>query len=116
MRALPMFMLKAKTLRLANGETFNDITIVFTDEGISIISDDKVHQIYHQSVMDVVFEDPAAVHFMRGRSLAHWMRDVEEIREILEEFDYEFNEMEEFLKESFTKEAEVKETKNPYTE
>jgi len=45
------------------------------------------------------------------------MRDVEEIREILEEFDYEFNEMEEFLKEQFPKEeSKVAETKNPYSE
>jgi hypothetical protein len=117
LEAFPVFMLKAKTLRLSSGETFEDITIVFTDEGISIISDSRVHQIYHSSILDIVFEDPAAVHFMRGRSLAHWMRDVEEIREILEEFDYEFNEIEDFLKDFSQIAPETDETsKNPYSE
>lgn len=110
-----MFMLKAKTLRLSNGETFDDIDIVFTDEGVSIISDNRVRQIYHSSIMDIVFEDPSAVYFMRGRSLAHWMRDVDEIREILEEFDYEFNEVEDYLKE-FSKTQPETDAKNPYSE
>ena len=57
-------------------------------------------------ILELVFSDPAAVHFMKGRNLAHWARDVEETREILEDFDFEFGELEQFLKEQFVKEEE----------
>jgi hypothetical protein len=104
-------MLKAQTVRLTNGETLEDVTIVLIDEGISVISDDTIRHIYHQGILELVFSDPAAVHFMKGRNLAHWARDVEETREILEDFDFEFGELEQFLKEQF-----VKEEQHPPTE
>jgi hypothetical protein len=111
-------MLKAQTVRLLNGETLENVTIVLIDEGISVISDNSIRHIYHQGILELVFDDPAAVHFMKGRNLAHWARDVEETREILEEFDFEFGEVEEFLKEQFAQEtaATPDETKNPYAE
>ena len=111
-------MLKAKTVRLTNGETLENVTIVLIDEGVSVISEHSVRHIYHQGILELVFEDPGAIHFMKGRNLAHWARDVEETREILEEFDFEFGELEDFLKEQFKDEGESKqdETKNPYAE
>ena len=109
-------MLKAETVRLTNGETLEDVTIVLIDEGISVISDDNIRHIYHQGILEVVFSDPAAVHFMKGRNLAHWARDVEETREILEDFDFEFGELEQFLKEQFVKEEEKPASRDPYAE
>jgi hypothetical protein len=109
-------MLKAQTVRLTNGETLEDVTIVLIDEGISVISDDTIRHIYHQGILELVFSDPAAVHFMKGRNLAHWARDVEETREILEDFDFEFGELEQFLKEQFVKEEQKPANRDPYAE
>ena len=35
-----------------------------------------------------------------NRNLAHWMRDVEETREVLEEFEYDFSEIESIIQQS----------------
>ena len=110
-------MLKAQTVRLLNGETLENVTIVLIDEGISVISDNSIRHIYHQGILELVFDDPAAVHFMKGRNLAHWMRDVEETREVLEEFEYDFSEIESVIQQEMTVEQEGEgEGNNPYAE
>ena len=118
LRAFPMFMLKAQTVRLSNGETISDVTILLIDEGISIVSENSVRVIYHQSILEIKFTDPGAMHFMKGRNLAHWMRDVEETREVLEEFEYDFSEIESVIQQEMAVEAEEEgeESKNPYAE
>ena len=112
-----MFMLKAKKVRLSNGEELSDVTVLLIDEGISVINESTVRVIYHQSILELVFEDPGSVHFMKGRNLAHWMRDVEDTKETLEEFEYDFSELEAYIQGEIVAEEETeKDTQNPYAE
>tara|TARA_B100000886_G_C20390576_1_gene478084 strand:+ start:982 stop:1320 length:339 start_codon:yes stop_codon:yes gene_type:complete len=112
-----MFMLKAKKVRLSNGEELSDVTVLLIDEGISVVSQSTVRIIYHQSILELVFEDSASVHFMKGRNLAHWMRDVEDTKETLEEFEYDFSELEAYIQGEIVSEEETeKDTQNPYAE
>ena len=113
------FMLKVNTLKLTDGQEFHDVDIVLTDEGILMLGKDKVTSIGHNYIALIVYTDSAAVQFVKGRGFAHYLSDVDSVREILEDFDYEMKEMEDFITEAIAQnqvEEDSVETNNPYKE
>jgi len=94
------FMLKASEVKLMDGQTYTDVDIIPSDDGFVIIQDEVVIQILHHAVASISYTDSGSAHFARGRALAMYYDDAEKIREILEEFGYELEELAKFINES----------------
>jgi hypothetical protein len=116
-------MLKATKVVLVDGTEYEDVELIPTDDGIVLVqstlgeSETVVH-IMHHAISRILYQDAGSRHFVRGRALAMYYDDAEKVRDILEDFDFELNEMAEFIAESLepAKETIKEQVKgaNPY--
>jgi len=115
------FMLRAERIVFTNGEELTECDIILTEEGVGIVKDDHFTLIYHHSIQSLQFADKVAINFMRARALSHYLADVNEVQDTLEDFDYAVKELQEHLNLQIQQvEAESQEEapedngKNPY--
>tara|TARA_B100000287_G_scaffold435648_1_gene505307 strand:- start:6424 stop:6831 length:408 start_codon:yes stop_codon:yes gene_type:complete len=106
LKGLGLFMLKANELKLMNGNSMSDVELIPTDDGYVIIDGEEVIHIMHHAVLSIKYTDPGSAHFAKGRALAMYYDDAEKVREILEDFDYELEELSSFISESLEPSAE----------
>ena len=114
-------MLRAETITFTNGEILTEVDIIITEEGIGIVKEDEFRLVYHHAIQSMGFSDRVAINFMRARSLSHYLADVNEVQDTLEEFDYAVKELQEHLTQQMKQVEEQSEedtssenTKNPY--
>lgn len=115
------FMLRAERIVFTNGDELTECDIIITEEGIGVVKEDQFTLIYHHSIQSLQFSDKIAINFMRARALSHYLADVNEVQDTLEEFDYAVKELQEHLNlqiqqvEEEVQESETDENgKNPY--
>jgi len=108
-------MLKASSVVLNNGTTFNGVTLIPSDDGFVVIEADgeRVTQVMHHAVSHITYTDGPSMHYARGRAMAMYYEDTEKVRELLEEFGYQLEEMAEFIRESLEGETEGEEESKP---
>ena len=111
-------MLKASELKLMDGTTMENVELIPSDDGLVVMDGEEVVHIMHHALASVTYTDAGSGHFVKGRALAMYYDDSEKIREILEEFGYELEELANFINESFEQNAvqdqEQKGGDNPY--
>ncbi|MBU03338.1 MAG: hypothetical protein CME55_08600 [Halieaceae bacterium] len=91
------FMLRAERIVFTNGEELTECDIILTEEGVAVVKDDQFTLIYHHSIQSLQFSDKVAINFMRARALSHYLTDVNEVQDTLEDFDYAIKELQEHL-------------------
>lgn len=92
-----LVMLRAERILFTNGNELTECDIIITEEGIGIVADDQFDLIYHHSIQQITFSNKVAINFMRARALSHYLADVNEVQDTLEEFDYALKELQEHL-------------------
>lgn len=108
-------MLKASEVKMMDGQVYNGVDLIPSDDGFVLLVDEKVIQVMHHAVASITYTDAGSGHFARGRALAMYYDDAEKVREILEEFGYELEELAAFIQESMEPESEEKKDEaNPY--
>jgi hypothetical protein len=108
-------MLRASKVVLMDGTEFTEVDLIPSDDGIVIIKDLELIQIMHHAIATVTYIEPGSQHYSRGRALAMYYEEAERLREILEDFDFELNELQTFITESMeTDKAATPEGDNPY--
>jgi DNA-dependent RNA polymerase auxiliary subunit epsilon len=116
-------MLRAAKVVLIDGTEYEDVELIPSDDGIVVVQSavgesEVVIHIMHHAISRIFYQDAGSRHFARGRALAMYYDDAEKVREILEDFDFELNEMAEFIAESLEpmKETTQEQVKgaNPY--
>tara|TARA_B100000686_G_C16737899_1_gene944770 strand:+ start:202 stop:534 length:333 start_codon:yes stop_codon:yes gene_type:complete len=109
-------MLRASKVVLMDSTEYTDVELIPSDDGIVIINDSEIVQIMHHAISSIVYSDAGSQHYARGRALAMYYEEAERLRELLEEFDFELNEMQQFIADSLEADSEEKPTggENPY--
>ena len=93
-------MLKAAELKLMDGTTFAEIELIPSDDGYIVLDGEEVIHIMLHSISLVRYKDPGTQHFVKGRALAMYYDDSDNVQKILEEFDFELEELARFINES----------------
>lgn len=110
-------MLKASEVKMMDGSVYNGVDLIPSDDGFILLDDDKVVQVMHHAVASITYTDAGSGHYAKGRALAMYYDDSEKVKEILEEFGYELEELATFISESMEPqeaESDTKDGENPY--
>lgn len=115
----PLSVLRAETVTFTDGSTINDAMVIPQDITILIVADDSVTEFSRDAVRSIRYSEERAMFYLKGIGMINLLTDIEDMREELEEFEYQLAMVAKHLEASLAEasgpdSAAASQAKNPY--